>query len=552
MPATRTAAALLAAAIAIAALSGCQGTDGGHPPVVYDIGRIHRSVTTASPEAQRWFDRGIALTFGFNHEEAVLCFEKAAEIDPGCAMAHWGKAYALGPNYNSPVLTGDASREAAAALRRALDALDDETPVEHALVRALQARYRHPEPGDRSGLDRAFAAAMKEVYAAHPDDPDVCSFAAEAAMQLRPWKLWSSAGEPAPETPGILAILEEGLRRWPDHPGLCHLYIHAMEAGPDASLAVPVARRLERLAPGLGHLVHMPSHIYVWTGQYEDVVRTNVEACKVDDAYVRVRGRNNFYTGYRIHNYHFVAYGGMWEGRRELALRYARAIPGEIDPALLAAYPDIFDIFVATPYHVMVRFGMWEEILGEPAPPATPDLLATRAVWRYARGVALAALGRVPEAEAEQAAFLRAREEVPETRFLFQNPVHNVLAVAGKVLDGEIAYRRGDHDQAFALLREAVALDDDLNYDEPWGWMEPVRHALGALLTEQGRYGEAIDVYRRDLERYPENGWALHGLAECLEGLGRAGEAASARSRFQRAWARADTEIPGSCFCRTR
>ncbi len=537
-------------------LLGCQGPlDEDRPevsvaPIHYDVGSIGRTVTTDSPDAQLWFDRGLGLCFGFNHEEAVLCFERAAEADPGCAMAHWGKAYALGPNYNNPVPDEATTKAALDTLVKAASALDDETPAERALVEAMRARFAMPVPADRSGLDRAYAEAMRRVRATHTDDPDVCALTAEAVMQLRPWKLWSPEGEPAPETPEIRRILEEGLARWPKHPALCHLYIHTMEAGPEVARAVPAARTLEGLTPGLGHLIHMPSHIYVWTGRYDDVIRTNLKAVEIDDAFVEQRGRMNFYTGYRIHNYHFVAYGAMWEGRRELAMKYARAIPEEIPAGLLKAAPDVFDIFVATPYHVMVRFGRWEEILDEPEPGS--ELLATRAVWRYARGLALASLGRVEEAEREQKAFLAAKAAVPGTRLLFQNRVSEILEVAEAFLEGEIEYRKKNHDRAFALLREAVRLDEKLNYDEPWGWMEPARHALGALLTEQGRHEEAAAVYRANLKRYPENGWALHGLAECLRALGQTEESIAVRARFEQAWARSDTKIIGSCFCRTQ
>ncbi len=526
-------------------LAACAST--GSTPAYYDIGTVHRTVTTDSADAQMWFDRGLALSFGFNHEEAVLCFERAAEADSGCSMAYWGKAYALGPNYNSPAPDAASCDAAVEALARARAVLDDETPSEQALIDALSQRFSSSAPDDRHALDVAYADAMRAALARFPDDADVCALTGEALMQLRPWGLWSPEGEAAPETPEIRRVLEAGLERWPDHPALCHLYIHAMEAGPDVALAIPAARRLEGLTPGLGHLVHMPSHAYVWTGHYDDVVRTNIEAVEVDDVFADARGRENGYTAYRIHNYHFVAYGAMWEGRRDLALEYALAIRDEIPPDLLAAVPDLYDVFYATHYHVMVRFGMWDELLAEPE----PELLATRAVWLYSRGVALAALGRVDEAEREQAAFRAARAQVPATRILFNNPVDEVLSVADAFLEGEIEYRKGNHDAAFASLRTAVELDDRLNYDEPWGWMEPTRHALGALLTEQGRFEEAIAVYHADLERYPENGWALHGLAECLEATGASAEAAACRKRFEAAWARADVAIPGSCFCRT-
>ncbi|MCA9320355.1 MAG: tetratricopeptide repeat protein, partial [Planctomycetes bacterium] len=316
-------------------LTGCQSSE------YHDIGDVHRDVSAASSEAQLWFDRGLAMTYGFNHEEAIICFDRALAISPDCAMAHWGRAYALGPNYNAPILTDDASHQAFESMQRAVATSRSASPVEQALIQALQARYSWPAPADRSELDRRFADEMRKVHARFPDDAGVCAATAEALMQLRPWKLWSPEGKPAPELAEIRRVLEGGLKRWPDHPALCHLYIHAMEAGPEVALAVPAARRLEPLTPGLGHLVHMPSHIYVWTGQYDDVIRVNLKACEVDDAYVQERGKNNFYTAYRIHNYHFVAYGAMWEGRRELALRFAKAIPGEIDPELLSAFPEV-------------------------------------------------------------------------------------------------------------------------------------------------------------------------------------------------------------------
>jgi len=519
------------------------------PPPYYDIGAVHRKVSASSPEAQLWFDRGLALTYGFNHEEAITCFERAARLDPRCAMAYWGKAYALGPNYNNMQMTPEAARAAYEALQKGLAEKEHCTAVERDLLVALEARYPSPELTDRAPLESAYADAMRKVHAAHPDDADVAALTAESVMMLRPWKLWSPDGTPAPEIPEIRSLLEGGLSRWPRHPELCHLYIHTMEAGPEAVVALPAAQTLETLTPGLGHLVHMPSHIYTWTGRYADVVRVNLAAVKADQAYVEHAGRDNFYTLYRLHNYHFVAYGAMFEGQRNLALSYARDLVHEIPEPLLVKMVDLLDVFVATPYHVMVRFGMWQEILDEPEP--AEQLLAARTVWHYARGIALASQRRVDEALAEQQAFEQAKEAVPESRLLFNNPVKEILRVAENVLAGEIEYRRGNFDQAFALLREAARLDAALNYDEPWGWMEPAAHALGALLTEQGRYEEALEVYRANLARYPENGWALHGLAECLEGLGRASEAAVARQRFEKAWARADVTIPGSCFCRS-
>ncbi|MGE3166238.1 MAG: tetratricopeptide repeat protein [Planctomycetota bacterium] len=534
----------------LASLVGCAslGSPAATPPW-YQIGEVHRRVSTDSSEAQLWFDRGLALTYGFNHEEAIRCFEHAAAADPACAMAYWGKAYALGPHYNNPVCEPLVATAAVAALAQARQHLARCSDVERDLIAALLFRYEGEIGADRAALDLAYANAMRQVLHSHPDDADVAALTGEALLQLRPWKLWSPQGEAAPETPEIVALLEDSLARWPNHPALCHLYIHTVEASPNPERALAVAERLENLVPGAGHLVHMPSHIYTWTGRYADVIRVNEQAVAMDRAFVEHAGRHNFFTFYRLHNLHFIAYGAMFDGRRELAMSAAREVVAEIPAELLVEMADFLDIFVATPYHVMVRFGMWNEILAEPEP--APELLAARTVWHYARGVAFASLGNVAAAETEYQAFLRAQAAVPATRMLFQNPVSLVLQVAEVFLAGEIEYRRGNYDRAFQLLREAVARDERMNYDEPWGWMEPTRHALGALLIERGHLTEAETVYREDLERYPENGWSLHGLAECLRRTGRTAEAAAMQTRFERAWERADVVIPGSCYCRT-
>ncbi len=538
--------------VVLLCLVGCQKPAGeSETPLYYQVG-VEKKVTTTSSEAQLWFDRGLGLTYGFNHEEAIACFERAFEADPECAICYWGKAYALGPNYNNVEMTPEASQGAYEAVQLALSKKEKASELERALIESLQHRYVLPAPEDRTELEKAYADAMRQVRAAYPDDADVAALTGEALLMLRPWKLWSPEGDPAAETWEIREVLEEGLERWPDHPALAHLYIHAMEAGPEVADLVPVAENLETLTPGLGHLIHMPSHIYTWTGRYDDVIRVNQRAVEVDMAFVEHAGRENFYTLYRMHNYHFVAYGAMFAGRREVALGAARELVSEIPPALLTEdWIDFVDVFVGTPYHVMVRFGMWDEILADPGPQGD-NVLAAQAIWRYARGIALASLGRVDDAVEEQKLYLQAVDAVPETRLLFNNPVKQILQVATAVLAGEIEYRRGNLEPAFDHLREAVTLDEQLNYDEPWGWMEPARHPLGALLTEQGRFKEAASVYEANLARYPNNGWALHGLAEGLEALGKKEEAAAARGRFETAWADSDTDIPGSCFCRTK
>lgn len=537
-----------AAVLGTIALTGCaREPDTGAASL--NLGEFHRTVTTSSPDAQAWFDRGLALVYGFNHEEAVRCFERAAWEDPSCAMAQWGIAYASGIHINNPVMSREASRTAYDAARRARR-LAPATGWERDLIDALQTRYAWPAPSDRAALDRAYADAMRGVYAAHPNDPDVAALFAESMMDLRPWKQWSKSGEPEEGTAEIVRVLEGGLAVAPRHPALCHFYIHAVEASPNPGRALPAADALRLAVPDSGHLVHMPSHIDVLLGRYEECIAANQRAVEADTKYLALRGPNNFYTLYRAHNQHFIVYGAMLSGKRTLALRAADDLVQTVPAELVIARVDELDGFMATPLHAMVRFGMWEEILAEPAPDAR--LPMTTALWRYARGVALAATGRAAEAAREREAFEAARALVPSSSIMFNNTSRDVLAIASAMLEGEVMYREGRHAEAFEKLREAVRLDDALNYDEPWGWMQPARHALGALLLEQGRVSEAAEVYREDLKRHPDNVWALHGLSEALaRGGNSAADAAELRRRLERAQALADAPVTASCYCRT-
>jgi tetratricopeptide (TPR) repeat protein len=512
-----------------------------------ELGGFHRPITTNSADAQRWFDQGLVLCFGFDQEVARLAFARAAEADPNCAMAHWGFAYAHGPHINNMAMDDEASRVAYEAAQRALALAKSVTPVERALIEALTARYAYPPPADRAELDRAFAAAMRGVWRAFPKDDDVGALFAESLMNLWPWDLWSKDGEPRPDTLEVLDTLEAVLARQPDHPGATHYYIHAVEASPQPERAVPAAEALCARIPGASHLVHMPSHIFVRVGRYADAVDANARAVVVDQRRVARHGAGGFYAIYRAHNHHFLMWAAMFDGQRAVALKAARDTVEQLPADFVDAMAQYVEAFIGSPYHVMVRFGMWEEMLAEPLPPE--HRVATRAMYHYARALSFASLARVEEALAEQSLFEAAVERVPETYTMGNNTVRDILEVARCMVAGEVEYRRGNFDVAFEHLREAVHRDDALRYDEPWGWVQPVRHALGALLLEQKRYADAEAVYRADLERHPSNGWSLHGLAECLRMQGRVDEAAKTRAEFERAWQRSDIELNASCFC---
>lgn len=510
-----------------------------------DLAVYHYNVSTKSKEAQRYFDQGLVLYYGFNHQAAIASFARASELDPGLAMAWWGQAVSFGPHINNPEMDDAAAKAAFDAARRASEMADHASPSEKALIRAVTARYAWPRPEDRKSLDVAYAGAMKSVYESYPNDPDIAILYVDALMNLRPWDLWSPEGEPRPETPEIVRVIEEVLAKVPDHPMACHLYIHAMEASPAPDKALAAANQLRNRVPGAGHLLHMPAHIDIRLGHYHDAMTANQKAIEVDRSWAYQGG---FYTLYRAHNFHFLAYAAMFDGQKVAAMRAARDMIEQIPLDLVRTYPDFLDGFMGVPYHVMVRFGMWNEMLAEPAPPS--DLVVSTAFWHYGRCVALSALGRVDDATKEFDALVKAHAAVPESRMIGNNTALTVIEVGLPLAEGELEYRRGNYDRAFELMRVAVQRDVALRYDEPWGWMMPVRHALGALLLEQARMEEAEAVYRADLAIHPDNGWALHGLAECLKRSARSDQATAVDARFRDTWARADIEIMGSCYCR--
>ena len=546
----------------------------------YDLGSYSRPISTSSPEAQLWFDRGLLWCYGYNHEEAVRCFQKAAEADEGCAMAYWGVAYASGCNYNKKWEDfGEAELELAlpACRTAALSALEHATnisDIERALIKAVEARYQSAKVVSEEHLhawNDDYADAMREVYKNHPDDLEVATLFAEALINRTPWALWDlKTGQPAEDADTLEAIgvLEKAMRQveregLEPHPGVLHIYIHVMEMSPHPERALKAADKLRDLVPDAGHLLHMPSHIDILCGQYYNAVAANDRAIVADNKFLAREGANNFYTFYRSHNFHFKLYAAMFLGQYGAALNAAREMTKDFSDELLRTetpnMADALEGVLSIHLHVYIRFGKWQEIIAEPLPEDKAFYCVTTAMLHYAKAVAHAATGKVETAETHRHLFDEAYATVPDSRRIFNNTCLDILAIAREMMLGEIEYRKENYDAAFAHLRQSVYLDDNLLYAEPWGWMQPTRHALGALLLEQNRTEEALKVYRADLgldatlsrpSQHPENVWALHGYTECLDKVGRLDEAATIKARLAIASARADVPINASCFCR--
>ncbi|KAB2968390.1 MAG: hypothetical protein F9K18_02905 [Thermoanaerobaculia bacterium] len=548
--------AVLVAVLAVGA-AGCKAPDA--PPSTgaagsalvatgtEGLGPHRRTVTTSSPAAQAEFDRGLAYLYGFNHDEAIRAFTRATEHDPACAMAWWGLAYAHGPHINNPAVPEERARAAWEALGKAREHVANGTEAERALVEALAARYAWPPPEDRAPLDAAYAEAMRAALRRHPEDADLGALAAEAMMDVHPWDLWHPDGTPQPWTGEIVSTLEGVLARAPSHPLATHLYIHAVEASADPGKADAAADALRDLMPGLGHMVHMPSHIDVRRGRWREAIEANTRAMAADHAYQARVPEQQFYRVYMAHNHHMRAFAAMMLGRSALALESVREMVAEMPAEWLEQNALAADGWAAMPLEVLMRFGRWQEILAEPEPAAYLPL--TRALRHYARGVAYAAQGKLDEARAEQADFERARARVAEEATFGNNPSHALLGVAEALLDGEILVRGGHAERGLERLREAVRREDALRYDEPPDWIQPVRHALGAALLANGRHAEAEEVFRADLARLPGNGWALFGMGRALRLQGKDREAERYEAEFRAAWAEADVEIDSPCFC---
>ena len=519
-------------------------------PLYDGLGSYSRKITTNSAEAQRYFDQGLGFLQGFNHHAAIRAFQQAAELDPKCAMAHWGAALACGPHINSMAVPPPAAELAWKELGLAQKNASNASLVEQALIHALAKRYANPQPEDRTGLDRAYADAMREVWKKYPKDPDVGALFAEAMMNLRPWDQWTPDGKPQPGTEETIATLDAVLKLNPNHPLANHLYIHAVEASPNPERAIAAADRLRNLQPGLAHNVHMPSHIDIRTGQWLKAIDTNAKAVEANKRYRKIFGApKGFLNVYIAHNRHMLAYAAMMTGQRGLAMKHIRAMVAEIPADFLNENALQAEGNVAMPLEVMVRFGLWDEILAEPE-KYTDKMWFTRAFHHAARAIAYAAKGDTANAREAQSVFLERAKLVPKEDFLGNNSCEALLAVAIPMVEGEILIGEGKIDRGVEQLRVAIQKEDALKYDEPPGWLIPVRHSLGAVLIKQQRFAEAEQVYRDDLARLPENGWSLFGLAESLRKQKKnADEVAQTQAKFKKVWAKADLSITTSCLC---
>ncbi len=516
-------------------------------PRLQNLGNHKFPVTTNSARAQLFINQGLMLAYGFNHAEAARSFREAARLDPNCAMAYWGMALVLGPNINM-AMAPEAEQPAHEAIRQAEALKKTVSEREQAYIDALAKRYSGEEKPNRSALDRAYAAAMRELHDRYPDDLDAATLYAEAEMNLRPWNYWTRDMQPYPETAQILDVLESVMARNPNHPGAIHLYIHSVEyARPE--LAEAGAERLRKLAPGAGHLVHMPSHIFRRIGRYEDASKSNEDATAADEDYItQCRAQGVYPLAYYPHNIHFLWDSATMEGRSQVAIEAARKAASSIPADAWREVP-LLHQFLVTPLFAYTRFGEWDSVLNEPRPP--DDSLFWTGVWYYARGLAYTATGKPDEANLElnRLRETAAHDSLEGYRVTFsRNGAKAILEIATEVLAGELSAKRGDYDDAIARLHRAILLEDNLIYNEPPDWHVPVRQSLGAVLLSAGRADEAEAIYWQDLERNRENGWSLFGLLQSLRAQGKAEQAVAVEKRFRKAWKRSDVTLTASRF----
>ncbi len=531
--------------LSVSATVGHAASQAGSPPLFDNLGTLHHEITTTSELAQRYFDQGLRLVYAFNHEEAILSFQEAARQDPGAAMAYWGIALASGPNINAPMSKEDG-RRAIDATQKARAHAKTVSEEEQAFIDALSKRYLSARKTTRASLDAAYAEAMRTVWRRYPHDPDAGTLFAEALMDLRPWDLWTADGKPKSGTAELVSVIEQVLEQYPDHPGACHYYIHAIEASPHPERALACAERLPSLMPGAGHLVHMPAHIYIRLGMYHEAAERNEHATQVDHAYLTTRTpKGDYADGYYSHNLHFLWASLMMEGRSVEATKVARELSKTITEQEVRT-DKWKEFYLPAPLYSLIRFGRWDELLREPPPPK--GLLLSDGMWRLGRGMALASTGRLPGAEGEHYALANLTKQIRRDRSPEDKITRTLLKIAERMLAGEIAARRQRYDEAIRALKEAIKLEDSLPHAEPPHWPLPVRQYLGTVLLIAGRPAEAEAQYKADLTRNPENGWALFGLVQSLRAERQDEAAGIEEARFTRAWTHADVTLTASRF----
>lgn len=519
-------------------------------PLQDNLGKHQYPVSISVPKAQRYFDQGLILSFGFNHAEAARSFQEAARLDPECAMCFWGEALVLGPNINAP-MSDSAVPLAYAAVQKAWSLAGHATKKEKALIQALTKRYGNEIVKERTHLDAAYAEAMREVYQQFPDDVVIGSLLAEALMDLHPWDYWKKNGEAQPWTSEIVSLLEDVLEQKPNQPLANHLYVHVMEGSSHPEKALPSAERLATLVPGSGHLVHMPAHIYLRVGRYRDAALANQQAVKVDQHYLNHSHVESIYTAaYIPHNYHFLWAAAAKTGQYKLALQAARDTAAKVNPEEMRTpgFSGTLQHFSLMPLYTQALFGKWHEILAEPAPPA--DLLYVRGIWHYARGLALLRQGNIDSAQLELT-FLQqivSDPAVVDLKIFDVNKISQILKIAQAMLEGEISAAQQNYDAAIDHLKHAVALEDGLNYTEPKDWYLPPRQVLGAVLLATDKAAGAEQVYREDLHFHPQSGWSLFGLVQALHAQDKKTDAETTREQFDEAWSDADVVLTSSRF----
>jgi len=519
-------------------------------PLFTGLGEYSRKITTADAGAQRYFNQGMIMAFGFNHAEAIRAFRAAQKLDPTCAMCFWGEALATGPNINvtskGKAIMSPADRKSAyAAAQKAVSLKGSTTPIEQALIDAQATRYDGSETSDREPLDRAYATAMKSVVERFPDDDDAAAMYAEAWMNTMPWDYWSANGQPKPETVEVITALERIIARNDRHPLGLHLYIHAVEASSNPGRAEKAADTLATLVPAAGHLVHMPAHTYWRIGRYHDASEANVRAAAVDEKYIAQCRAQGFYPAmYYPHNIHFLWSASSMEGRSAVAFDAARKVAANVRLEQIKEFPGV-EFFKTIPTLALVQFGRWDDVLAEPAPPEELDYAT--AIHHYARGAAFAAKGDVASATKERAA-LQPLMKSSKVMIINDNdyPAVALLQIADQLLQAHIAEAQKSTTSAIAHFTKAVELQDKLPYTEPPFWYYPTRQSLGAALVKARRFAEAEAVYRKDLIAYPHNGWSLFGLMQSLEGQGKTDEAKTTKEMFDHVWSRADVKLTGS------